>query len=287
MDNTPNKSGLLDIKDGQIYYQTYGSGKPIIVLHGGPGGDMYPFLPYMQELANDYEITFYDQRGCGGSVNTQFNNERINLTQYVEDLDDVIKSLGYEKVFIIAHSWGAKLAIEYINTHKDRVEKIIFVAAVPMSNRGQKTFLDDFIIPRIEMFKMFSDKEFIKNSTDKELEAEFRKVYAEYLWDKTNAQKLTLKVNVEGSLRTAQVSELMSLDPILNNGDFIEKAKNIRTPSLVIHGDSDPIPIWTARELKEVLPNSRMLEIANCGHAPFAEASTKFFGEVRRFLSYS
>ena len=110
MECTIHKHGLIDVKSGNIFYQTCGVGKPVVVLHGGPGGDMYPFLPHMLELAKDYEVTFYDQRGCGASKHTEFTKELINLKQYVDDLEDIIGSLGHEKVFIIAHSWGAKLA---------------------------------------------------------------------------------------------------------------------------------------------------------------------------------
>lgn len=52
------KSGYISVESGKLFYQRFGKGDPIIVLHGGPGLDQSYLLPQMLELAQDYELIF-------------------------------------------------------------------------------------------------------------------------------------------------------------------------------------------------------------------------------------
>ncbi len=63
-----SKSGHISVESGKLFYQRFGKGDPIIVVHGGPGLDQGYLLPQMLELAKDHEVIFYDQRGSGRSL---------------------------------------------------------------------------------------------------------------------------------------------------------------------------------------------------------------------------
>jgi len=58
----------------------------------------------------------------------------------------------------------------------------------------------------------------------------------------------------------------------------------LRCPTLIIHGDDDPIPFVTAENLKAAIPSSKLIKIDQCGHFPFVEQPEEFFNAINDFL---
>ncbi len=122
----PFQTGRLKVSDiHEIYYEQVGNpkGKPIIFLHGGPGGGISPdhrryFDPKF------YRVILLDQRGCGQS--TPFAELRENTTwNLIADIEKVREQLGIEKWHVFGGSWGSTLALTYAIKHPDRVSALI------------------------------------------------------------------------------------------------------------------------------------------------------------------
>ena len=98
---------------------------PIIILHGGPGGNNYVFErtigPLLEEFAT---IVYYEQRGCGRSYAAKDTNDYMMLT-LINDLDELIETLGVEKVSLLGYSFGAELALRFTKQHPEKVNKLI------------------------------------------------------------------------------------------------------------------------------------------------------------------
>jgi len=100
-----------------IYYEESGNpdGKPVVFLHGGPGGGSDPkqrrfFHP------EKYRIILYDQRGCGKS--TPYASLEENTTwDLVEDTEKLRAHLGIDKWQVFGGSWGSTLALAYAEKH--------------------------------------------------------------------------------------------------------------------------------------------------------------------------
>ena len=91
------ESGYVQVEQGKLYYQKFGSGMPIIVVHGGPGAlDQSYLLPQLLTLAKDHEVIFYDQRGSGKSLETKINPSLIT-DQFVKDLEALRAHFGLAK----------------------------------------------------------------------------------------------------------------------------------------------------------------------------------------------
>ena len=60
--------------------------------------------------------------------------------------------------------------------------------------------------------------------------------------------------------------------------------RNVTAPTLIIHGELDPLPIESARKWAAALPNARLLELKGIGHFPYVEEPDRFFAAVDRFL---
>jgi proline iminopeptidase len=117
----PYQTGMLQVSDlHQIYYEQSGNpeGKPVVVLHGGPGGGSQPF--YRQYFNPDrWRIILFDQRGCGNSK--PHAELRENTTwNLVADIEQLRQQLGIDRWVVFGGSWGSTLSLAYSQTHPAR-----------------------------------------------------------------------------------------------------------------------------------------------------------------------
>jgi pimeloyl-ACP methyl ester carboxylesterase len=73
--------------------------------------------------------------------------------------------------------------------------------------------------------------------------------------------------------------------PLVDSGVLRERARALRVPTLVLHGDGDPRPAWPARELAELIPGARFVLLDDVGHEPFWERPEPLRGQLRGFLA--
>ena len=116
----------LEVGDGHtLYYEEHGSGQPLVVLHGGPGGGgahLRSLLGLFDLRA--WRVILYDQRGCGRS--TPFLSTCNNTTWHlVADLEKLRIHLGIPRWTVFGGSWGSTLALAYASRHMDRVAGMI------------------------------------------------------------------------------------------------------------------------------------------------------------------
>ena len=111
----------------KFHVRTFGeaSAPPVIVVHGGPGGDLKYLLP-IQGLANDSFVIFYDQRGTG--LSPRVPKDELTLESSLDDLHRIVNHYAKDrKVKLIGHSWGAMLVIAYAGQHPERVSHVVAV----------------------------------------------------------------------------------------------------------------------------------------------------------------
>eukprot|EP00818_Percolomonas_sp_WS_P009782 CAMPEP_0117450238 /NCGR_PEP_ID=MMETSP0759-20121206/8362_1 /TAXON_ID=63605 /ORGANISM="Percolomonas cosmopolitus, Strain WS" /LENGTH=333 /DNA_ID=CAMNT_0005242747 /DNA_START=183 /DNA_END=1184 /DNA_ORIENTATION=+ len=123
----PYNTGMLKVDDiHELYYEESGNknGKPVVVLHGGPGGGSEPY--YRQFFDPEfYRIVCFDQRGAGRSTPHAclIRNTTWHLVDDIEKIRDHLKIDQWHCVF--GGSWGACLSVAYSETHPDRVNSIV------------------------------------------------------------------------------------------------------------------------------------------------------------------
>ena len=108
-----------------MYYKEFGSpnGKPVVVLHGGPGGGMQRGALKFFDLKR-WRVIMYDQRGCGKS--TPFLSLHKNTTwDLVTDIETLRITCGIERWTVFGGSWGSTLALAYASKHMDRVAALV------------------------------------------------------------------------------------------------------------------------------------------------------------------
>ncbi len=125
-ENEPFAFGWLPPHGGhEIYYEECGkrTGRPVVVLHGGPGGATNPTMRRFFD-PNRWRMVLFDQRGCGRSrPNASLDN---NTTwALIEDIERLRIQCGVDKWTVFGGSWGSTLALAYAITHPERVSGLI------------------------------------------------------------------------------------------------------------------------------------------------------------------
>src|SRR3954452_23113965 len=127
----PYETGLLDVGDGdQIYWEVCGNpdGKPVVMLHGGPGGGCSPGHR-RQFDPSAYRIVLFDQRNCGRSLppasDPSVSLEHNTTGNLVADIELLREHLGIDRWLVFGGSWGSALALAYAETHPDRVTELV------------------------------------------------------------------------------------------------------------------------------------------------------------------
>ncbi len=116
MNKMKTKSGLS--------YSTYGSGPPLLFLHGGPGLGLSYFFPNMRKLESSCQTIFFDQRGCGDSSNTKLDEDNL-LEQAVLDIESLREELKFDTWSLCGHSWGGFLLSHYALRFPERIIDIL------------------------------------------------------------------------------------------------------------------------------------------------------------------
>ena len=142
----PYEQGLLDVHDGNlIYWELCGNpeGKPVVVLHGGPGSGCSSGMRRYSDPAV-YRIILFDQRNCGRSkphasdLNTDLS---VNTTEYLlADLELLRQHLNIERWMLFGGSWGTTLGLAYAERQPDRVTEMVLFG-ITMTRKSEIDWL--------------------------------------------------------------------------------------------------------------------------------------------------
>jgi proline iminopeptidase len=101
---------------------------PLVFLHGGPGvSTRAQDVPWLAGLSRSRTVFVYDQLGAGGSARLE-DPTGYDLQRAREDLEQLRRNHGFERMILVGHSWGAVLAANYAVHHRDHVEALIALA---------------------------------------------------------------------------------------------------------------------------------------------------------------
>lgn len=123
---TPKQSELVSVNGKEIYYEVYGSGTPLLLLHGYTLSSK-SWLPYVQDFENQYEVYLIDLTGHGKS---EAFKEDLSLSSVGEDLNALIQHLKLEKIKAIGFSFGGDVLFQLALINPDLIESMITIGAV-------------------------------------------------------------------------------------------------------------------------------------------------------------
>ena len=287
---TPAKEGFIDAGNGvKLYYRVVGKGnEPVVLVNGGPGFTSDYLADDLTAMSRNHSLLIYDQRGIGRSTLVT-EATALDAQRYVEDLEAIRTHLGFERLTLLGHSWGVVPATLYAMQHPQRVRRIILVAAVPPQRSGldhafqaMAAARDDATRRRMEELSRIRQV----NPDDLAACREYYKLWFTPFFG-AGSPPSGMKGNVcagsAASLKNKQNVDKFTFAS-LGNWDWTTALSSAVAPTLLIHGDRDPLPIESARTWAAAMPNARLLELKGIGHFPYVETPEAFFAAVDRFL---
>ena len=263
------------VRGVDIYIRRVGTGPATVVLHGGPGASHDYLLPGFDTLARDRELIYYDQRGGGRS--SVARDIPVGWREQVADLEALRNLWSMEQLTLAGYSWGGLLALLYALEYPGRVARLALVSPAPSWRAAREEFEQTF--SRRNLDRVFQEeRKRLRESGLRERDPEafqqriFELSVAAYFFDPNRARELT-PFRITG--RTQQ-----EVWASLGDYDLRPRLAELRgVPSLVIHGEEDPIPIDAASTTAELI-GAEFHRLPRCGHVPYVEA----FGEFRRLV---
>ena len=283
-----SKEVFVDVKGAKLFCQVMGEGKgkPVIVIHGGPGLGQGYLLPQMAKLAEKHEVIFYDQRASGKSTG-EINEDTMRLDTFVEDLDAVRQAFGLKKVTLLGHSWGGFLAMEYACDHPEAVDKLILMSSMAPSSEELSFFLANWlqIMAPIqdELKQIRQSQQFIAGDPET-VEKYYRLIDRKYCYNPEKANELSLRMSRKEGLNSFLINDMVRETVFSNAFDLHDELKDLEIPTLIIHGDTDPIPFITAERTHKTIPGSKFVLLKECGHYPYVEQPELLFKSINEFL---
>ncbi len=113
---------VLHLNDADIYYESYGKGEPLFLLHGN-GGSISDFSKEIPELSRHFRVIAMDTRGQGKS--TDATAGPLTYIQFADDVKALADQLGMKKINILGWSDGGNTGLEFAIKYPDRVNKVI------------------------------------------------------------------------------------------------------------------------------------------------------------------
>lgn len=121
----PTKSGHAAVNGVNYYYAVYGTGEPLLLLHGGLG-QIEMFGPNLTRLAQSRQVIGVDLQGHG---RTPLGNREFSLVDMGNDMAGLLKKLGYDKVDVLGYSMGGGVAFQFAAQHPEMVRRLALVSA--------------------------------------------------------------------------------------------------------------------------------------------------------------
>ncbi len=288
----PFRTGRLKVSPiHEIYFEESGNpnGKPVVFLHGGPGGGTEPkHRRYFDPAA--YRIVLLDQRGCGRS--TPFASLDENTTwDLVADIEKVRIELAIEKWQVFGGSWGSTLALAYAETHSERVSELVLRGIFLIRKEEIRWFYQDgasWIYPdaweayvahiplaeRGDLVRAFHAR---LTSSDVAVQSAAAKVWS--VWEGStsclipNMELIARTGGDEFALAFARIeSHYFVNDGWLTNGRELLAPGNVAKlrsiPGVIVQGRYDVVcPAKSAWDLHRAWPEADLRIVPDAGHA--------------------
>jgi proline iminopeptidase len=293
---TPRDSRIT-VGNTSLYAREIGSGRPLVVLHGGPDFDHSYLRPDLDRLADTFRLIYYDQRGRGRSAE-QVRPEDVTVASDVSDLDRVREHFQLSSAALLGHSWGAVLALEYALRHPTRVSHLILMNPAPAS-ASDVGVLRKFYLQKLgadmERQRAIMASDAYKAGDPEAVTARYRIHFKPALKRPEQYERLMMAMKAafisqgsEGIVKARAVEDRLMRDTWeLPGYDLMPKLGALTMPALVIYGDHDFIPVDISEHIVRALPNARMVTLKDCGHFAYLEcadgvrrAFSDFFGET-------
>jgi proline iminopeptidase len=286
-----SKMILIDGKY-KIWTKKVGNGKiKVLLLHGGPGFS-HDYMECFEDFlpGEGLEIYYYDQLGSGNS-DVPADTSLWHLPRFVEEVEQVRKGLQLDHFYVVGHSWGSMLAMEYAHKYQAHLKGVVLsnmTASIPdYVNYTEKLKHTYFSNADLALYDSLDKKKAYTSPLYTELL--MNKLYTKVLcrmpldkWPEplTRAFK---KVNT-GVYTQMQGVDEFHVTGNFKNWDFWSRLPDLKVPALVLGGQYDEMNPASMRREGKLLPNSRTYLCPEGSHLSMYDDQQRYFSALTSFI---
>jgi len=257
-----------------------GSGPPVLLLHGGPGLGFDYLRDLADELAHENDVAWYQQRGLEPSA----AEGPYTVAADVGDARRVLNALGWQRAYVVGHSWGGHLALHVAEAMPERLLGVLAVDPLGSVGDGRWPEFDEEIFRRTPEHVRARAREIDELSTagaaDDELALEgMRLVWPAYFADPERAPPMP-EVRIATERSAEMVPSILAELPALEAG-----LPGIRVPVGFVHGSRSPMPLAASTDAAERIPDAWVEVVEGAGHFVWVEAPGAVRASLRRLTA--
>lgn len=276
------QQGFVDANGVMIYYEEFGEGEPLMILHGGPGASHDYFLPYLLPLARHNRLIFIDERGSGRSGILD-DASQYTVENMVEDVEAVRTALGLGKMNLLGHSYGGVLAQAYAFKYQENLSHLILCSTFPSTSQMNEVFvkIKENMTPELrERINKMEEEGLYGHGlpyernryTEEYMIAAWGEGYFPYLYQRnpdpaydpaSQGFAWTLYREMWGS------NGEYIIDGNLKSVEYVDRLPTIKVPTLINCGDNDECAPSLSEEMHEKIPGSKLVIFPQSGHMTF------------------
>jgi proline iminopeptidase len=292
------EQGFVDANGVLIYYEAFGKGEPLVILHGGPGASHDYFLPYLLPLARTNRLIFIDERGSGRSQKAEKASD-YTVENMVEDVEAIRKELKLGKISLLGHSCGGVLAEAYALKYQENLTHLILCSTFHSTKKMNEVLrnIKAKMAPelRIRIEKMEKEglyghgKDYEKNRyTSEYMIAAWGEGYFPYLYQ--NHPDPNYDPVANGNMSWDVYREMWGsngeyvIDGNLTSVEYGDQLPTVKVPTLITAGDNDECDPSLSREMNEKIAGSKLVIFPKSGHMTFVDQPALFITAVDEFL---
>ena len=254
-----------------------GSGPRVLLLHGGPGLGFEYLRDLAEELAEENDVAWYQQRGQEPSAVGGPHTVALD----VEDARRVLDALGWEKAYVVGHSWGGHLALHVAEAMPERLLGVLAVDPLGSIGDGRWPEFDEEIFRRtpeaVRARARELDELSMAGEADDELALEgMRLVWPAYFADPEHAPPMP-ELRIASARSAEMVPSIQAELPALEVG-----LPRIRVPVGFVHGSRSPMPVAASTDAAERIPGAWVEVVEGAGHFVWVEAPGAVRAALRR-----
>jgi 3-oxoadipate enol-lactonase len=261
----------LQVGSHSVYYDEYGAGHPLLLIPG-LSNSRFSWWKQIEPLSQKYRVINMDNRDAGDSA---LGTGPYTTVDMADDAASLIQSLNRGPTYVMGWSMGGFIALELTLRHRGLVEKLILVA----TSAGGPTHVP----PTPEIATLLIPNE------NEDIETRVRRIYpliAAQGYMQSHPEDLDQVVRYAKAKPMVLESYQRQLGAVMSWGGVSNRLNEITAPTLVVHGDADPlIPYGNGHYLSTHIRGARLLTYTHVGHLPPVEAPERFNGDVMEFLS--
>jgi len=236
-----------------------GRGAPLLFLHGGNGASEW--RPFMAGLAQAFDVIVPEHPGFGGSDTPEWLDNVGDLAYFYLDL---IEALGLARAHLVGTSLGGWLAAEIAVRRSPALASLVLAAPAGIHLEG---------VDKGDTF-MWSAEESARN------------LFHDPEWTKQALERPVSEAEQTMAMGNRATMARLAWQPRLYNPHLAKWLHRIDVPTLILWGDDDKvIPPAYGKAFAELIPQSRLEVIRNCGHLAHIERKDEFVGHITRFIA--